>query len=140
MAYIHFEPYRQGPYRYRLTQKHVHSLETAGFSAYEGGQIRARDGEVVAEVYSQNLVLHAGYVWDGPSGPALDTVDFQRASLVHDALYQMARKSTDWKRWKRRADKEMRRIAIEDGMPRWRAWYAYTAVRWFGKARDGYFA
>lgn len=140
MAYPQFEPYNEGPYKYRLTAKHVHSLEHAGFRADERGHIAAKDGQVVAEVYSGNLVLHAGYVWDGPSGPALDTVDFQRASLVHDALYQMARKSTDWKRWKRRADKEMRRIAIEDGMPRWRAWYAYTAVRWFGKARDGYFA
>lgn len=138
MSYIHFEPYRQGPYRYQLTQKHVHSLEKAGFRSDETAQIRARSGAVVAEVYSQNLVLHKGYVWDGPSGPALDTVDFQRASLIHDALYQMARKREDKWRWKRLADKEMRRIALEDGMPWWRASWTYLAVRWFGKARDGY--
>jgi len=36
-----------------------------------------------------SLCIREGYSWDGPSGPAIDTVDFMRGSLVHDALYQL---------------------------------------------------
>jgi hypothetical protein len=32
-----------------------------------------------------------GYAWNGPSGPTLDTRNFMRGSLVHDALYQLMR-------------------------------------------------
>lgn len=31
------------------------------------------------------------YAWNGPSGPAIDTRTIMRASLVHDAIYQMIR-------------------------------------------------
>ena len=37
------------------------------------------------------LTINKGYAWDGPSGPALDTCNFMRGSLVHDALYQLMR-------------------------------------------------
>jgi len=32
-----------------------------------------------------------GYAWDGPSGSTVDTLNFMRGSLVHDALYQLIR-------------------------------------------------
>ena len=35
------------------------------------------------------LFIRAGYAWDGPSGPAIDTKNFMRGSLVHDAIYQL---------------------------------------------------
>ncbi|MGH7536144.1 MAG: DUF1353 domain-containing protein, partial [Gemmatimonadales bacterium] len=35
------------------------------------------------------LTVKEGYAWDGPSGPTVDTKDFMRGSLVHDALYQL---------------------------------------------------
>ena len=34
------------------------------------------------------LELHRGFVWDGPSGPTIDTQGWMRASAVHDALYR----------------------------------------------------
>lgn len=37
------------------------------------------------------LKIDAGYAWDGPSGPTIDTKTFIRGSLVHDALYQLMR-------------------------------------------------
>ena len=37
------------------------------------------------------LVIKGGYAWDGPSGPTIDTKNFMRGSLVHDALYQIMR-------------------------------------------------
>ena len=33
------------------------------------------------------LTIRKGYAWDGPSGPTIDTLNFMRGSLVHDALY-----------------------------------------------------
>lgn len=79
-------------------------------------------------------VLHllAGYAWDGPSGPALDTKDFMRASLVHDALYQLMREGHLPMEWRKSADQIMHYICLEDGMLPFRAWYVYQAVRLFG--------
>ena len=37
------------------------------------------------------LRIKTGYAWDGASGPAIDTRNFMRGSLVHDALYQLMR-------------------------------------------------
>jgi hypothetical protein len=37
------------------------------------------------------LTIRAGYAWDGPSGPTIDTPSGIYASIVHDALYQMLR-------------------------------------------------
>ncbi len=78
------------------------------------------------------LTIRAGYAWDGPSGPAIDTATFMRASLVHDALYQLIREGFLERGWRDEADNEMRRICVEDGMSRFRAWYAYHAVSVFG--------
>ncbi len=79
------------------------------------------------------LTLRAGYAWDGPSGPAIDTRNFMRASLVHDALYQLMRLGLlDHRAWRRRADEILRTLCLEDGMSAWRAGLAYHAVRLFG--------
>ena len=75
------------------------------------------------------LTIRDGYAWDGPSGPTIDTPTFMRASLVHDALYQLMRSGLLPGRWRRVADEEMRRICREDCMSRFRAWYVYRAVR-----------
>ncbi|GAK24268.1 hypothetical protein JCM19052_4928 [Vibrio sp. JCM 19052] len=37
------------------------------------------------------LTIKKGYSWDGASGPAIDTKNILKASLVHDALYQLMR-------------------------------------------------
>ena len=77
-----------------------------------------------------NLSIVAGYAWDGPSGPAFDTPSFMRASLVHDALYQLMREGhLDPAKYRVIADAEMRLICIEDGMPRIRAWWCHRGVR-----------
>lgn len=78
------------------------------------------------------LTIQAGYAWDGPSGPTFDTLTFMRASLVHDALYQLMREGLlDRNRWRPVADRLLRAMCREDGMCRWRAWYVYWAVRLF---------
>lgn len=81
------------------------------------------------------LEIYKGYAWDGPSGPTIDTKDFMRGSLVHDALYQLIREEKIERRFKEDADKILQKICREDGMNKFRAWYVYWAVRLFGKAQ-----
>ena len=77
------------------------------------------------------LLIKAGYCWSGPSGPAIDTRNFLRASMAHDFLYQCLRTRRLGERFRAPADALMRHICIEDGMSRFRAWYAWAAVRAF---------
>jgi len=78
------------------------------------------------------LTIKSGYAWDGPSGISIDTKDFMRGSLVHDALYQLMRMSLLSLKFKCEADKHLQDICIADGMWRIRAWWVYKAVANFG--------
>jgi len=78
------------------------------------------------------LTIKAGYAWDGPSGPTIDTRNFMRGSLVHDALYQLMRKELLSLDEKERADLELKRICLEDGMSSLRAWWVYKGLNRFG--------
>jgi len=75
------------------------------------------------------LTIRPGYAWDGPSGPAVDTPAFMRASLVHDALYELMRMGLLDPDQRGLADEEMRKICLEDGMWPVRAWWVWRAVR-----------
>jgi hypothetical protein len=77
------------------------------------------------------LKIKEGYAWDGPSGPTIDTRNFMRGSLVHDALYQLIREDYLPFKFKEFADKELRRICLADGMSRFRAWYVFKGVKDF---------
>jgi len=79
-------------------------------------------------------VLHVSkdYAWDGPSGPTIDTPDFMRASLVHDALYQLMSEGYISKKFRKHADQLFFNILREDKMPWFRAAYSWLAVRLFG--------
>ena len=80
------------------------------------------------------LELDAGYAWDGPSGPTIDSPTFMRGSLVHDALYQLMRAGElDAGEWRKQADKELKRICREDKMFPLRAAWVYLAVQMFAK-------
>jgi len=78
------------------------------------------------------LTLRAGYAWDGPSGPTLDTPSFMRGSLLHDALYQLMRTGLLDPTHRESADRLLRQQCLDDGMPAWRVAYVYRLVRWFG--------
>lgn len=80
------------------------------------------------------LTIEKGYAWDGPSGPTIDTKTFMRGSLVHDGLYQLMREGDIPKSYRDYADKLLRDICIEDGMNRFRAWYVYISLKYFGKS------
>jgi hypothetical protein len=78
------------------------------------------------------LILKAGYAWDGPSGPTLDSKDFMRGSLIHDAIYQLMREGYIPPECKDAADQLLVSICKADGMGKIRCWYVYQAVKRFG--------
>jgi hypothetical protein len=80
-----------------------------------------------------NLSLKSGYAWDGPSGPTIDTLNFMRGSLVHDALYQLMReRHLDAATHREPADRLLQQLCKEDGMSSVRAWWVYQGVRFGG--------
>ena len=80
------------------------------------------------------LTIKEGYAWDGPSGPVVDTRENMRASLVHDALYQLMRqKKLSVKAYKDKADKIFKNICIADGIPKKIASAYYLGLKLGGK-------
>lgn len=78
------------------------------------------------------LTVRRGYAWDGASWPAVNTPDFCRGSLVHDALYQLIREGLlDSPGDRASADAVLRDICLFDGMPLLRALWVWFAVRVF---------
>lgn len=91
------------------------------------------DTDYIALTKKGELTIKKGYAWDGPSGPTVDTQNFMRGSLVHDALYQLMRNDLLNKRSHRKeADKLLRAMCQEDGMTAIRAWWVYQGVHRFG--------
>jgi len=80
-----------------------------------------------------NLKVKKGYAWDGPSGPVKDTKENMRASLIHDALYQLMRHGELKSRTHRKAaDQIFKDICKADGVSNLRASIYYKALRRFG--------
>jgi len=79
------------------------------------------------------LYTRKGYAWDGPSGPTIDTKNFMRGSLVHDALYQLMRNEMLPLSRRGEADRLLQKMCKEDGMSSLRAWWVYQGVAKFGK-------
>lgn len=123
---MNYITYKEG-YKYQLVNTYYHQLSF--------------DAPIIQNIHSflsieegNILVINYGYAWDGPSGPTIDTKNFMRGSLVHDALYQLIREDLlPFPIYKDKADRELQRICKEDGMSSIRAWYVYQAVKNFGK-------
>ena len=118
MRYQHVEGYR-----YRTVDIEIHDVPelahfylTAPFISLWGGVIK----------------IDVGYAWDGASGPAINTKNFRRGSLVHDALYQLMRNGAIPRGYRDTADKILRRMCLEDKMCAPRAWWVYHFVKAFG--------
>ena len=86
--------------------------------------------EFIALTANGLLTIKKGYAWDGPSGPAIDTLNFMRGSLVHDALYQLMReKLLDQNTTRKPADQLLQKMCKADGMSAFRAWWVYNILR-----------
>lgn len=92
------------------------------------------DAQFIALDTKGYLTVKSGYAWDGTSGPVIDTDNNLRASLVHDALYQLMRKKNlSRKEHKDKADKLFRKMCKEDGVPSAVAHIYYEALKKLGK-------
>lgn len=76
-------------------------------------------------------MIRYGYAWDGPSGPTIDARNLMRGSLIHDALYQLIREGYLPQEYRNAADLLLKRLCIEDGMNKIKAWLIYQAVSKF---------
>ena len=85
------------------------------------------------------LVIRAGYAWDGASGPTIDTLSSMRASLVHDALYQLMRMGVIHEGFRKIADDLLCGIGKKDKMWVWRvhAWHKILSVVGASNAKKG---
>lgn len=79
------------------------------------------------------LICRKGYAWDGASGPTWDTPSSMRASLIHDAGYQLMREGLLPLDYKVVFDGLFYLKLLDDGMSRVRAYIWYKAVLWFAK-------
>jgi len=113
--------YRAG-YKYQLYSDLVVNVELLG--TVNGSYATLQDGR---------LKIKSGYAWDGPSGPAFDTGNFMRGSLVHDVLYQLMRENSLPRTARKYADQLLRKMCREDGMSWVRAWWVYRGVRLFAR-------
>lgn len=107
-------------FKYMVVSSYAHHTEI-GECACEVGKIALFDDGL--------LVISEGYLWDGPSGPTIDTKTGMRGSLVHDALYELMRRGLIEQSWREYADKLLRDICLEDGMSKLRADLWYSSVR-----------
>ena len=81
------------------------------------------------------IVIKKSYAWDGPSGPTIDTLNFMRGSLVHDALYQLMRENQLPRfSYRDQADRLLQQMCKDDGMTSIRAWWVYQGVSKFGSS------
>ena len=95
------------------------------------GEIKLKTKYIELDMLNRRLIIKPGYAWDGVSA-GFNTKTNKRASLAHDALYQLIREGLlplELKDW---ADRSFRQICIEDGMCEFRANYSYQAVKRFG--------
>jgi hypothetical protein len=122
-----FIKYRKlGDYEYQLMEPYVFETEWTLPAAI------VTAGKWVALSKTGRLALKKGYAWDGPSGPSIDTKNFMRGSLVHDACYQLMRERLLPQSRRKPADVLLWLICLADGMSRARADYVFHAVRAFG--------
>jgi len=116
--------YRKG-YKYQLAYDYevktgiylLDDIDTEYISLSKGGLVK----------------ISEGYAWDGPSGPTIDTPNFMRGSLIHDALYQLLRNRLLPQSYRERADNLLHQVCLEDGMSAIRAYYVWKFVNMFAE-------
>ena len=121
----------QGYIKYRSEYKH--QLSAAYNVTIPIQQPKVIETEFINLDPTGKLFVKKGYAWDGPSGPVPDTRENMRASLVHDALYQLMRNNELSKRtWRKTADQIFKEICKDDGISVYWASIWYKGLRKFG--------
>ena len=115
----------RGGYRYQLAKDYVHQINI---------KRRNIDHDFIKLTAGGRLTVKKGYAWDGPSGPVADTKEHMRASLVHDALYQLMRnRDLNTEGDRKKADKLFAVMCRDDGVWAPIAVAYYRALQDFGK-------
>ncbi|MFM2120146.1 MAG: hypothetical protein RL722_1614 [Pseudomonadota bacterium] len=115
-----------GGYKYQLREDFVVDIPLQ--------QVRDIRTDYIELTPQGRLTIRKGYAWDGPSGPTIDTRNFMRGSLVHDALYQLMReRHLNLDQHRQPADRILELMCREDGMWWLRAWWVYLGVHYFGR-------
>ena len=127
---------KKGPWPYEVQEEHKHGwLHRPKAGSNSAQAIQDRKGRVVVTFHGvASVTLHAGYAWDGNSGPAVNTLTCLRASALHDAWCQAMGAhifENNFRNWAAGAS-EYRRICVTDGMFRLRAGWRYLAVLGYG--------
>jgi len=112
-------------YKYQLQQTFWIDIPITSITAVVPGCITL--------VPSGRLTIYSGYAWDGPSGPTIDTSDFMRGSLVHDALYQLMREGLLNISHRDVVDRLLVALCRENGMSETRAAWVYYGVKEFAQ-------
>jgi len=112
----------KGGYKYQLKEDYVTETRITPPTPIQT--------EYIALMSQGRISIKRGYAWDGPSGPTIDTLNFMRGSIVHDALYQLIREGhLEEGKYREPADRLLQKMCIEDGMSKLRAWWVYQGVR-----------
>ena len=98
------------------------------------------------EVDETTFRILKGYMWDGASGPAIDTPGFIYSSQGHDVLYQAMRNNIVEPNERNRKIAEMvldeqaasghvDKLGVRRTMNKFRRWYVFKVLRWSRRAR-----
>lgn len=115
-------------YRYRLTEKF--SIQTKIKVDVDS---KSQLDNFIAFNKEGVLTVFENFCWDGLSGPTLNFSHTQKASLVHDALYQLMEEGKLPQSARLAADKEFYHLLLSSGVAKMYCWYLYAGVRLFGK-------
>lgn len=110
--------------KYRNIERFKYQLaEDIVFETFIGGY--SFDGEYLAINPVGVLTIKYGYMWDGASGPTIDTPSAMFAALIHDALYELMRREVIPFEMRNTIDRIFHRLLISNHMDRVRAnlWY-----------------
>ncbi|EMD1211455.1 DUF1353 domain-containing protein [Vibrio sp. Vb1166] len=118
--------------KYKKRQKYKYTLHSEEKIETHISVSQAYDSPFLSLSKQGVLTIKKGYAWDGASGPALDTKNIMKASLVHDALYQLMREEVLPQSARKHADTLLRETCLEKGMSSFRATYTYYGVRVVG--------
>lgn len=119
---IHYKEVDSPKYNYEVLQKCEQRTTIYSRTFFNGYLSLTMEGK---------LIIGSGYQWDGASG-GIDTQNTMRASLIHDALFQLIREKVLPREFRKNADLMYYQILRNDGMSLVRAKLHYYAVRLFG--------
>lgn len=120
------------PIEYKIVDRYYRYMLTGGVTHDTG----INGYPFCAKYYSMNasgtLYIKQGYMWDGASGPTIQTKTLVFPSLIHDVLYQSMRKGLIPVSARAQADVLFYKMCINEGMVWFRAAYSLFFLWLFG--------